>query len=163
MNDLGVSSDRILPLKIENLEPVADRPDALDADLIGFFNEEAAEQIAKVEKLLLKWETGETPEAWREMRVCFHTMKGAANSIGHVRIGALADGMDELFKGLNPAQALVKRATVIKSCILSLEAIKSLILESANPQFNKVRSGLVVAAAHAIIDAKQSDQLQGAA
>ena len=163
MNDLGVSSDRILPLKIENLEPVADRLDQLDADLVGFFNEEAADEMAKVEKLLLKWETGESPEAWREMRVCFHTMKGAANSIGHVRIGALADGMDELLKSLNPGRALAQRASIIKTCILALEAIKGLILESANPQFNQVRPGLVVAAAHAIVDAKQGDQLQGAA
>ena len=59
----------------------------LDAEMAGFFIHDAREQIETIEQAVLRWEKGENSVE----QICaaqrgFHTLKGAANSIGLTRV-----------------------------------------------------------------------------
>jgi two-component system chemotaxis sensor kinase CheA len=78
---------------------------AVDPDMLEAFVEEAEGLFALMEQALLRWEKGEDPQAQRtELRRHFHTLKGAANSIGLTAMGAgfhlLEDRMESGETGL---------------------------------------------------------------
>jgi chemotaxis protein histidine kinase CheA len=59
-----------------------------DLELLAFFTAEALENANSVEGAVLRWERGENPaEQVASIGRAFHTIKGAANSIGLQRLG----------------------------------------------------------------------------
>jgi chemosensory pili system protein ChpA (sensor histidine kinase/response regulator) len=59
-----------------------------DAELMSFFIEDAEDQIRTLERATLRWEQGEAPAEQRAaVRRAFHTLKGAANSVGLSELG----------------------------------------------------------------------------
>ncbi len=93
MNPYGVTLDKIIPLSLERLETDATTLDQVDKELFPFFEEEARDEIKLIEDSLLAWDKSKSPI--NQLVRQFHTLQGAANSIGHVRIGALAGGIKD--------------------------------------------------------------------
>ena len=69
----------------DNVQDVAETPP--DAEMAGFFICDVRDQIEVIEQAVLRWEKGENPaEQARATQRGFHTLKGAANSIGLTHI-----------------------------------------------------------------------------
>jgi chemotaxis protein histidine kinase CheA len=152
MNAHGITISRIIPLEVESLGQTADHLEEVDSELLPFFEEEASAELKEIEKLLQAWD-GEVREVpLRELRRRFHTLKGTANSIGLVRIGALASGMEDLFARLNLAEG---RSLIIKTCVAVLQAIRSLMQEAHQPRFSPARKEQIIGAAALIIALKE--------
>ncbi len=60
----------------------------VDAELVEFFVEDAEDQVRSLERAALAWEQGENiPEQQASVRRAYHTLKGAANSVGLTKLG----------------------------------------------------------------------------
>ncbi|MDX6767123.1 MAG: Hpt domain-containing protein [Candidatus Methylacidiphilales bacterium] len=69
---------------------------APDPEMVQAFIEEAQSLFDSVEQALLRWEKGENPKACRsELRRHFHTLKGAANSVGLAPLGSAYHDWEE--------------------------------------------------------------------
>lgn len=164
MNAHGITISKITPLELESIEEAAAKPDEVDQELLPFFEEEAQAELQEIEKLLHAWYEETNGDPLKQLRLHFHTLKGAANSIGHIRIGVLAGGMEDLFRQFNPAYAFVLRSQIIKASITVLQSIRSLIQEVRQPKFSPVKKEQIVAAAELIVNLKQRGmELRGAA
>lgn len=73
----------------------------LDAEMAGFFIRDARDQIETIEQAVLLWEKGEHPleQVWAAQRG-FHTLKGAANSIGLTRIARSVHEAEGFLEGV---------------------------------------------------------------
>ncbi len=73
----------------------------LDAEMAGFFIRDARDQIETIEQAVLRWEKGEKPieQVWAAQRG-FHTLKGAANSIGLTRIARSVHDAEGFLEGV---------------------------------------------------------------
>ncbi|MGF1678466.1 MAG: Hpt domain-containing protein [Candidatus Methylacidiphilales bacterium] len=61
----------------------------IDPEMVGAFVEEALQSYESIEQTLVRWERGEEPvERQAECRRHFHTLKGAANSVGLHALGS---------------------------------------------------------------------------
>lgn len=142
---------------LEGMEKAADQVDESDPELLPFFEEEAADALHKMESLLQSWHAPGSgcPCPLSDLRICLHTLKGAANSIGQLRIGSLAGGMNDVLHILKPAQVVVMRTDLTKTSITVMEAIKVLLREAHAPQYNRARKELILSAVHSILDLKQ--------
>ncbi len=164
MNLHGITIAKIIPIELARLEECAAQPDEVDAELLPFFEEEAKAELQAIELLLQGWSSGDNNEPLHELRRHFHTLKGAANSIGLIRIGALAGAMEDVCRQFNPAYAFVLRNQVIKTCITVLHSIRLLIGEARQPQFSVVKKEQVIQAVEAIIRLQErSVELKGVA
>lgn len=71
----------------------------LDPEMIAAFVEEAQTLLDPIEAAALAWERGEHPDQQRaELRRHFHTLKGAANSVGLRTLGASMHTAEDLFQ-----------------------------------------------------------------
>jgi chemotaxis protein histidine kinase CheA/CheY-like chemotaxis protein len=62
---------------------------ALDPEMVQAFMEEARGLFDSIEQAVIRWEKGEAvPECRSELRRHFHTLKGAANSVGLAKLGS---------------------------------------------------------------------------
>ncbi len=164
MNPHGITTAKIIPLELARLEESATSPDEVDLELLPFFEEEAKIELQAIETELRAWDSGNTPDPLKKVRRHFHTIKGAANSIGHLRIGALASGMEDLCGQFNPAYAFVLRGPIIKTCITVIQAIHSLIEEVHRPEICPVKKEQLIRAAQTIAELQvKGMELQGAA
>lgn len=151
-------------MEIESFEQTAAQPEEVDAELFPFFEEEARAEVQEIEKLLHAWDGDSNHDPLKDLRRHFHTLKGTSNSIGLVRIGALAGGMEDLFGKLNPAYAFVLRTQIIKASITVLQAIQALMQEARQPKFCPIKKEQIVSAAALIVELKQKGvELRGAA
>jgi len=148
MNPHGITLAKIIPLSLARLETDATVIDEVDGELFPFFEEEARAELKSIEKLLLEWDATAAP--LKELRRQFHTLKGAANSIGHIRIGALAGGMKDVLEQFDPEHAVALRHDLIKTIVQVAETIRALLQEVRAPQFNPVKKEQIVRAAQAI-------------
>jgi chemotaxis protein histidine kinase CheA len=149
MNPQGVTHDKVVPLTLARLEADADVVDEVDTELFPFFEEEAKAEVKSIEQLLLEWDGAKTP--LKDLGRQYHTLKGAANSIGHVRIGALAGGMKELLEQMDPGHAAALRSDMIKANVLVIETVRALLQETRAPKFNPVKKDQIVTAVKAIL------------
>ncbi len=164
MNAHGITISRVIPLEVEAIAQAAALPDEVDPELLPYFEEEARAELREIENLLRAWNGESKPDLLKEFRRHFHTLKGTANSIGHLRIGALASGMEDLFGQLDPAYAFVLRDQIIKVSITVVQAIQSLMQEARQPKFSPIKKEQIVAAAALIMEIKQKGlELKGAA
>ena len=164
MNRHGITLDKIIPLSLERAEEAAAVKDDVDMELFPFFEEEAEGELKAVESVLYAWEREPASAPLKGLGRTFHTLKGAANSIGHVRIGALAGGMKDLLDELAPAHAIVLRSQIIKTCIYFIGTVRSLLRETRSPQFNSVKKEQIIATIESIWRLREmEDGLRGAA
>jgi len=162
MNPQGITLNKIIPLSLERLKLDATVVDEVDVELFPFFEEEAKAELKSIEKLLLEWDSTVAP--LKELGRQFHTLKGAANSIGHLRIGALAGGMKDLLEQIDPAHSLALRQQMIKTNIQVIETIRAMLQEVRAPQFNAVKKEQIVQAVQAIMNLHEMEgNLQKAA
>src|ERR1700748_163752 len=99
MNPSGITLNKIIPLSLERLETDALTLDDVDKELFPFFEEEARAELKAIEETLHNWD--KAPNPIKDLSRQFHTLKGAANSIGHLRIGSLAAGVKDLLEQIN--------------------------------------------------------------
>jgi chemotaxis protein histidine kinase CheA len=164
MNAHGITIARIIPLELESIEKSATILDEVDKEILPFFEEEACAELQKIEKLLHAWNGESNQNQLKDLRRHFHTIKGAANSIGHVRIGALAAGMEDLFKQFNAAYAFALRTQMIKTSITVLQVIQALMQEARQPKVSPVKKEQIMRAVDLIVKLKhQGIELKGAA
>jgi chemosensory pili system protein ChpA (sensor histidine kinase/response regulator) len=73
----------------------------LDTEMAGFFVRDARDQIETIEQAVLRWEKGEHPleQVWAAQRG-FHTLKGAANSIGLTRVAKSVHDAEGFLEGV---------------------------------------------------------------
>lgn len=73
----------------------------IDAEMAGFFIRDARDQIETIEQAVLRWEKGENAleQVWAAQRG-FHTLKGAANSIGLTRVARSVHDAEGFLEGV---------------------------------------------------------------
>lgn len=150
MNPHGITLDKIIPLSLERVASAATVVDEVDQELFPFFEEEARGELKAIEEVLHGWDTAAAVNPLKELGRQFHTLKGAANSIGHLRIGALAGGVKDLLEQIDPAHGGALRAQIIKTNILVIETIRALLLETKAPTHNQVKKEQIVVAVQSI-------------
>ncbi|HUB68156.1 MAG TPA: Hpt domain-containing protein [Candidatus Methylacidiphilales bacterium] len=150
MNPHGITLDKVIPLSLERAEEAAAVRDEVDMELFPFFEQEAETGLKTVESILRDWDSGSATSPLKDLCREFHTLKGAANSIGHVRIGALAGGMKDLLDNMNMKNAVPLRLPIIKTCIFVSSTIHSLLRETHSPRFNQVKTEQIVATIQSI-------------
>jgi len=162
MNPHGITLTKIIPLSLERLESDACALDEVDPELFPFFEEEARAELKLIEELLHSWDKAQAP--LKELGRQFHTLKGAANSIGHLRIGSLAGGMKDLLEQITPGHASLLRSQIIKTNIQIVGTIRALLQEVRTPEHNRVKKEQIVAAAQSILRLQEMEtQMQGVA
>jgi chemotaxis protein histidine kinase CheA len=149
MNPHGITLDKIIPPSLERVALGASAADEVDQELFPFFEEEARGELKAIEEVLHAWD-GMAVNPLKDLRRQFHTLKGAANSIGHLRIGALAGAIKDLLEQINPAHVPALRSQIIKTNILVVETIRSLLLEAKAPTHNQVKRERIVLAVESI-------------
>lgn len=93
---LGITFKLVTPEEA----PQATAPGAIDRELVGAFILDARDQLDQLEGALLTWERGEAPEPSRAaVYRAYHTLKGAANSIGMNALGANIHAVESLIEG----------------------------------------------------------------
>jgi chemotaxis protein histidine kinase CheA len=86
------------PPETQNPKPVTESPD-LDPEMVAAFLEEAQTLLEPMEAATLAWERGEdVPSRRGELRRHFHTLKGAANSVGLRALGASMHHAEDLLQ-----------------------------------------------------------------
>lgn len=137
---------------METLAQIADQVDESDAELLPFFEQEATAEINRIESILHQWHLKEGACQWEEFRRTLHTLKGAANSIGQIRIGSLTGGMKDVLDVMNERKMAALRADVTKTTVTLVEAIKMLLREAHAPKYNRAQKELILKAAQLITD-----------
>jgi chemotaxis protein histidine kinase CheA len=150
MNPHGITLDKVVPLSLEQVEEAAAVKDDVDMELFPFFEEEAQAELKAIETVLHTWDRDNALASLKDLCRQFHTLKGAANSIGHVRIGALAGGMKDVLDELASERAFALRYQIIKTCIFIIGTIRSLLRETRSPQFNPVNKEQIVSSIQSI-------------
>jgi chemotaxis protein histidine kinase CheA len=136
-------------LGLEDFLETAGR-DESDLELLKFFQEEVVAALESVQKVMRDWHRPGAECPLEELRRQFHTLKGAANSIGQLRIGALADGMKSTLDQLNRKQADSLVQDITKASLLTVEAVKSLLAQAMQPVYAPVPRGRLVLAVESI-------------
>src|SRR5262249_44463429 len=73
---------------------------SMDPELRETFLVEAADLFDRIETLVLSLARGQVQsETFHELGRCFHTLKGAAGSVGLVQLAALVHAMEEQLEG----------------------------------------------------------------
>lgn len=156
MNSNEIVVDSQSPtISFEDLERKASQSDESDPELLAFFEEEAADEFKKIESLLHSWHASNVDPPAERLAVAFHTLKGAANSIGQLRIGALSSGIKSVLEALSPGHVQSLREEITKACVISLEAIKALLREARSPKYDKANTKLISAAFRSILDLRE--------
>ena len=76
---------------------------AVDPEMLETFSEEASLLFEQIESALLAWEHDESQlEHKAVLRRCFHTLKGAANSIGLQAMGSGYHVLEDMMESLQP-------------------------------------------------------------
>lgn len=164
MNRHGITLDKVIPLSLERAEEAATVKDEVDMELFAFFEEEAQTELTAIEEVLRAWDQEPVSSPIKDLCRQFHTLKGAANSIGHVRIGALAGGMKDFLDDLPTSHAIVLRSQIIKTCIFVIGTVRSLLQETRSPQFNPTKKEQIVAAIQSVLHLREmEDNLKEAA
>jgi chemosensory pili system protein ChpA (sensor histidine kinase/response regulator) len=80
----------------------------VDLELLEYFQQDAEEQVRSMERAVLRWEKQEdVPQQIQAVRRAYHTLKGAANSVGLTTLGkdfhAAEDYIQDVTAGKKPA------------------------------------------------------------
>jgi len=145
----------------EALVKIVDQVDERDPELFPFFEEEATAEIRRIEAILHQWHLKEGPCQREEFIRTLHTLKGAANSIGQIRIGSLAGGMKDAIQAMNEEQMTRLRTEVTKVTVTMVEAIKMLLREAHAPKYNRAEKELILKSVQLITDLRAKAAVLG--
>lgn len=105
----------------------------IDAELLPFFKEEAAEIFGSIEQSLAAWEANPADLApAKALYRNFHTLKGSANSIGLGPIGKLSNAMEQIMKSISEGGAPAD-LTVLAPAIRSVASGLQILLQELTP------------------------------
>jgi chemotaxis protein histidine kinase CheA len=124
---------QISPIAHDDLKRMLGQIDESDPEILRFFESEALVELKKIEDCLQAWDSQTTGFPLSVLQISFHTLKGAANSIGQLRIGALAGGMERALAILKDKPFTPGRSFFIKTCIGVMETIRLLLAEARSP------------------------------
>ena len=147
---------------LKTLTQIVSQVDESDPELLPFFEQEATAEIGRIEAILHQWHLKDgkcqREEFWRTL----HTLKGAANSIGQMRIGSLAGGMKDVLQAMSEEQMEKLRAEVTKTTVTVVEAIRMLLREAHAPKYNRAEKELILKSAQLITDLRVKAAALGA-
>jgi chemosensory pili system protein ChpA (sensor histidine kinase/response regulator) len=103
----------------------------IDPEMLTYFVLETNESLAQIEGLVLAWEKdpGDFKVAHSVFRLV-HTVKGAANSLGLVRIGRLLHGLEDLLESHVVDRVFPRLAELIEVILGVADVIKALVREA---------------------------------
>jgi len=117
----------------------------VSAEELKVFIEEADEQIALLDRNLVRLETeGDDPELIQEIFRATHTMKGSSAMLGYPRMSELAHSMESLLDGLRNGKISVS-AEIIDSLLYGLDILKVLRDALVSPEKGPMDIGPAVA------------------
>jgi chemosensory pili system protein ChpA (sensor histidine kinase/response regulator) len=123
------------------VEP-APKPEQIDPEMLGYFVLETSESLAQIEGMVLAWE--KNPEDAKTAHSIFrlvHTVKGAANSLGLVRIGRLLHVLEDLFE-THVVERVFPRLSELVELILGVsDVVKALTREAETGDADPANSG----------------------
>lgn len=106
----------------------------LDSEMVGFFVRDSHDQIQTLEQAVLRWEKGEKPseQVWAVQR-SFHTIKGAANSIGLTAVAQSVHEVEAFLEGAAAAGA-TGSAALFAFLLGSVDQLRNYLRDlTANP------------------------------
>ncbi|NJK91775.1 MAG: hypothetical protein HC904_08100 [Blastochloris sp.] len=106
--------------------------DSLDPEMLEVFAQEATTQFEEIENALLLWEKNQDiPTQLKTIRRCFHTLKGAANSVDLRSLGQGFHLLEDSVETLNPDQIPEPLFQCLLTCV---DQAKAYITElNSNP------------------------------
>jgi chemotaxis protein histidine kinase CheA len=134
--------------------------DEKDEAIFPFFEEEAEEDIQKIEHTLQAWHRGLHKTPHEDLCFSFHALKGAAFSIGLVRIGTLTGATKDILQKIPPKEIDGYLPSVTKTCVLVLEAVKALLHEAREPLYYAAKPEILVQAVEALLQLEAKTALQ---
>lgn len=104
-----------------------------DPEMLSYFVLETNDSLAQIEGLLLSWEkTTDDSKIAQSIFRLVHTIKGAANSLGLVRIGRLLHGLEDLLE-THVVDRVFPNLTELVEVILGVsDAVKAFVRECQN-------------------------------
>jgi chemosensory pili system protein ChpA (sensor histidine kinase/response regulator) len=103
----------------------------VDPEMLSYFIIETTESLTELEKLLFAWES--TPSDSKIVQSVYrvaHTIKGAANSVGLVRIGQLVHGLEDLLDTQVVGRDFARREELIQLGFDISDTVKALVSEA---------------------------------
>ncbi len=146
-----------------SLEDFLETPshDQSDVDLLQFFQEEVTQSLERVNLVMKDWHKAGAGCPLEQLKREFHTLKGAANSIGQLRIGALTDGMKSTLDLIRKEDASKFQQDITKASLLTMEAVKVLLAEALQPNYERAQKSRLVQAVEAIKACRQKVLTEG--
>lgn len=81
--------------------PAPSKAESEQNEMLEFFVEDAEDQLRSLERAVLRWEQQDDPLQQRQaVRRAFHTLKGAANSIGLTKLGSEFHVAEDYIEGV---------------------------------------------------------------
>ena len=104
-----------------------------DPEMLSYFVMETNDSLAQIEGLLLTWEkTTDDSKIAQSIFRLVHTIKGAANSLGLVRIGRLLHGLEDMLE-THVVDRIYPNLTELVEVILGVsDAVKAFVRECQN-------------------------------
>jgi chemosensory pili system protein ChpA (sensor histidine kinase/response regulator) len=141
--------------------PVAPPPvklaEDIDPEMMKYFTMETSESLARLEGLVLSWEkTSADFQIAQSVFRLVHTIKGAANSLGLVRIGRLLHGLEDLLETHVVDRVFPRLRELVEMVLGVSDTIKSLVIEAQEGKEdpnNEVRIAELSAQIQAMADA----------
>lgn len=154
MSSPSTPPDTAPAFEICSLAKAAFDVDALDPEIFPYFEEEARQELHEIENELhlLYEQSGDAKRVLTDMRRQFHTLKGSANSVGHLRIGAIAHAMKiQVEKALESGVAGSPR-DFAKLILEVIALLQKLLQEARDPEHSPVAPAEVFRVAETIRD-----------
>jgi chemosensory pili system protein ChpA (sensor histidine kinase/response regulator) len=118
----------------------------VDPEMLDVFSQEAVTQFEQIEASLIAWEKGlDATEQIKTIRRCFHTLKGAANSVDLRGLGHGFHLLEDYLDTLNPASAPEPLFHFLLTCVdQARDYIRQLIASPSTPWSNDWKSSLLL-------------------
>jgi chemosensory pili system protein ChpA (sensor histidine kinase/response regulator) len=122
------------PAPVTPPAPVSPAPVAteqIDPEMLSYFILETNESLAQIEGLILAWE--KNPADAKTANSVFrlvHTIKGAANSLGMVRIGRLLHGLEDLLESHVVDRVFPRLSELVETIFGVTDIVKALVREA---------------------------------
>ncbi|EEF62169.1 hybrid sensor histidine kinase/response regulator [Pedosphaera parvula] len=117
----------VAPVKAEPVAPV----EQVDPEMLSYFVLETTESLTEMEALLFEWEkTPSDPRIHQSVFRLAHTIKGAANSVGLVRIGQLFHDLEDLLDTRVAGRAFARLDELIQLIFDVSDTVKGLVREA---------------------------------
>jgi chemosensory pili system protein ChpA (sensor histidine kinase/response regulator) len=149
LSSLGVETPAATPQPPAPIDVSASLAEKVDPEMLNYFVLETSESLTQIEGSLLSWE--KNPEDTKTAQSVFrlvHTVKGAANSLGLVRIGRLLHVLEDLLETHVVDRVFPQLSELVELILGVSDVVKALTREAV--------AGVADPSSHAKADALQS-------